>query len=194
MTAQIGDIYKFKGDTYNIVALESEVQFNPKDYGLIPEARCSACWNGYWCEYQITGNKLILENLYINTKDQYYPEINGVKALVKTKALHPVYEKICIPISHTGRIVAGLGFLKEYYIHMGYQRAWTYEKLVEFIFENGILLEIIDHSELAAKLREDIKGNPEKQGKNLSRDQISQFVNESFSLDFADKFWWENHK
>lgn len=192
MTAQIGDIYKFEGKAYSIVALESEIKFKPSDYGLIPEARCSACWDGYWCEYVITDKELFLENLHINTKDQHYPEINGVNVQTKKKALalHPVYENIHLPIRYTGQIVAGLDFLQEYYIHMGYQRAWAYKKLVQFIFENGALIEVVDHSEWVEKLRAEIKGNPNKSGKKLSREEISRFVTESFSLDFADKFWW----
>ena len=53
MTAQIGDIYKYKKKEFTVVALSSVMLFDPKNYGMEPHASSTACWRGYWCEYAI---------------------------------------------------------------------------------------------------------------------------------------------
>ena len=78
MTAQIGDSFKFDGQDYTIVALSEYIRFDPREYGITPEAACTACWAGYWCAYNIKEDGIYLEDLYINSKDDYYPEILGV--------------------------------------------------------------------------------------------------------------------
>lgn len=70
MTAQIGDTFKFKGEDYSIVAISTPIGFNPQNYGITPELICTACWNGYWCEYEISDTGIFLKNLYINSKDE----------------------------------------------------------------------------------------------------------------------------
>lgn len=80
MTAQVGDNFKYKNREYSIVAISNPIQFAPQDYDIIPEAICTACWAGYWCEYEITDEAIFLQDLYINSKDDFYPEINGVYA------------------------------------------------------------------------------------------------------------------
>jgi hypothetical protein len=188
-TAQISSKYTFGDETYSIVALSSPIGFNPVNYGILPMWLHSACWAGYWCEYDISEDGIILTNLFINSVDGHYPEINGVS--VRKEPIedgHHVYEGINLPLEYTGRIVAGTDFLPEYYIHMGYQRAWAYEKLVEFVFEKGKLVETIDHSLVAAQMREEIK-DPDGFWEQL-HDNIPRYVDDSFSLDFAVKAWW----
>lgn len=48
------------------------------------------------------------------------------------------YKDLGMPIDFTGKIVLGDGFLQKYYIHMGFQRAWAYERLIELDIEEGI--------------------------------------------------------
>lgn len=47
MTAQIGDIYKYKKKEFTVVALSSVMLFDPKNYGMEPHASSTACWRGY---------------------------------------------------------------------------------------------------------------------------------------------------
>ena len=198
MTAQVGDQFKFKGGKHEIVAISEPIDFHPETYGIIPESICTACWNGYWCEYEISDKGITLNNLYINAKDDYYPSINGVVPVSTNNQKnyqymgHHLYKGINLSINYTGKIVAGSDFLREYYIHMGYQRAWAYKILTEFVFENGTLKQTIDHSKVAEQLREQIDEmtrNPQKTSK-ITDKEISNFIDESFSLDIKKKTWW----
>lgn len=81
MTAQIPDTYTYDGKEYNIVAMSSHIGFNPKDYGLEPQASSTACWRGYWCEYAIKNGRLVLERLFLFNADDNYPDFNGISVL-----------------------------------------------------------------------------------------------------------------
>lgn len=205
MTAQIGDIYKFKGKEFKIVALSSAILFDPKNFGLEPHASSTACWRGYWCEYAIDNDELLLKNLYLFNEDDRYPPFNGVEVSppefkeyecnggkkVTTEAHfgHRVYRDVNMPIPYTGKLLLGDGFLQEYYIHMGFQRGWAYKQLIELIFEGGLLLGCNDLSHIAQAQRDAIKQSnidPRRPG----GDNIRKFVADSFSLDYADKAWW----
>ena len=212
MTAQIEDRFLHRKKRYSLVAITDSIGFDPREYGLIPEARCTACWRGYFCEYKVAQEGLFLQNLFINTKDEIYPPVNGVpvsemeyhectvisfkdgkqiqrKEMSENNMGHREYKDVNIPMAYTGKILLGDEFLRKYYIHMGFQRSWAYKELVEFEFDNGKLVKKTDHSDTAQKLREilDSSGvNPaHPEGEN-----IPKFVSDSFSLDYAVKAWW----
>lgn len=207
MTAQIGDIYKRHNDEYTIVAISAPLSFDPKNYGLEPHPSSTACYRGYWCEYDITDDGLFLENLYLFNGDGNYPEFLGksiapieyqecdcYRGKKKTRKKiprhmgHRVYKDVHLLIPYTGKVLLGKDFLREYYIHMGYQRPFAYKTLVEYVFEEGIPLDIIDHSKTAEKLRESIDLK-DPMWKYREQD-IPQFVEDSFSLDYKTKAWW----
>lgn len=189
----------------SLVALSSVMLFDPKNYGMEPHASSTACWRGYWCEYAIEDDELLLKDLYLYNSDDKYPPLNGVevslpefkeykcqggkKIIMKAHFGHRVYKDVNIPIPYTGKILLGDGFMREYYIHMGFQRGWAYKKLIELVFEEGILLECNDLSHIAKAQREAmVQGNINPQRPDV--DILSKFVDDSFSLDYADKAWW----
>ena len=135
----------------------------------------------------------MLQNLYINSENDYYPKINNVSSERENKKSfeymgHHLYKNLNIFMEYTGKILIGKGFIKKYYIHMGYQRAWAYEVLDELIFDKGELIKTVDHSEMAKKLRLELENKAEEISK--TGDNIPLFVKESFSLEMKDKAWW----
>lgn len=187
------------------MALSSVMLFDPKNYGMEPHASSTACWRGYWCEYAIEDDELLLNDLYLYNSDDKYPPLNGVevslpefkeykcqggkKIIMKAHFGHRVYKDVNMPIPYTGKILLGDGFMREYYIHMGFQRGWAYKKLIELVFEEGILQECNDLSHIAKAQREAMaQGNINPQ--RPDGDILSKFVDDSFSLDYADKAWW----
>ncbi len=195
MTAQIGDRFRLEDIEYSVVAISNPIKFDPRVYGITPVPACTACWRGYWCVYKITEEGIFLEDLYINSQDDYYPEIHGVLPVYgdternRFKYMgHHLYKDLHLKLNYAGKILVGREFLEEYYIHMGYQRAWSYNTLKEFVFSDGVLVEINDQSEIAEKIRKIINENEDFD--NKLRHNIADFVNESFSLDYDKKAWW----
>ena len=197
MTAQIGDTLKFQDREFSIVAMKPPLQFYPEKYNITPEMICTACRKGFWCSYNISDGSISLEDLYINSKNNFYPEIEGVfpQPSDGTKIIdymfHHLYKNLNIKILYSGKILAGDEFISDYYIHMGYQRPWAYKTLKELVFKCGELMEINDQSQIATKMRERIDSDKDF-CKNLreSGEDASKFINDSFSLDFKTKAWW----
>lgn len=210
MTAQIGDIYKYGKKEYRIVAMSAGMPFNPKHYGLEPHPSSTACYRGYWCEYSLDDEKLVLKNLYLFNMDGNYPPLNGIvvapqeyeecwgskpgmkgiqKITVPAYMGHRAYKELNMLIPYTGKILLGDGFMHEYYIHMGFQRAWAYKKLIEFIFDKGIAVACNDFSHYAKAQRQAMK--EQNENPRYPDGNVPKFVEDSFSLDYSDKVWWE---
>lgn len=194
MTAQFGDQFLYDGVCYNIVRIDEPLNFSPEAYGITPEAACTACWNGFWCRYNITDEGIFLEDLYIHSKDEVYPEINGVAPCTEgdgkplTYFGHRLYKGLNLRIPYSGKILVGTEFLPKYYIHGGYQRPWAYNVLTEFILEKGVLAEKKDHSHLAAAMREQIDTPKEIYSKRLGK--TVKVVNACFDFGSGKREWW----
>lgn len=182
MTAQFGDIYRYQDKNYSMVSTSNDIPFKPQKYGLRPHSACTACWRGYWCEYEIVDDKLVLKALYINNNHDKYPPLNGVEVspqefeeamcylpgkdsyeIRSTPAHfgHRVYRDVDLPVPYTGDVLLGRGFLKEFYIHRGFQMSWAFKELIKLVFIDGELQECKDLSHLAEARRESIKKRKE---------------------------------
>ena len=187
MTAQIPDKYEYEGKEYSIVAMTDDIEFTPEKYGLEPQYTCTACWRGYAVKYSIENGKLMVKNLLVSDSSSGFPKINGIEAKSMGDIIFSkIYKNINLPIEYTGKIVLGNGFIWDYYIHMGFQRAWAYEKVIELIFEKGVLVNVIDHSEKVKAIRAEIEAGT----REAKEDSIPTFVDKSFSLSLEDKAWW----
>jgi len=161
MTAQIPDTYTFDNKQYDFIAKNKPMGFNPRDYGLKPNASSTACWRGYWCDYVVRRRRLILKNLLIYNADGYYPPFNGTepssiefadKFDSSVNDGHVLY-RVNLEMDYTGAIVIGHGFINKYYLHGGFQRAWAFEEVKELVFEKGNLVEVKDHSNKVKVIR-----------------------------------------
>lgn len=178
MTVQIETMFKYNDAKYPIIRQSGPLGFDPIKYGITPEAIFTACWNGFWCEYNIMDDKFYLENLYINSKDGYYPKIEGVLPQFDEEhdIGHHSYKGLNIRIPYTGKILGGREFMSRYIFGIGHKLLWGYNVLTEFIFENGVLLEVNDQSEIAADIRE----------RMIAEDRAPL----NYPKEFEAKAWW----
>ena len=190
MTAQIGDIYRFKKNRYTIIAMSKPINFHPSHYGFKPTAPHTACWRGYCCEYIIKQDGLYLDKLEINCADGHYPALFGICAdeSPEIRGSMKVYRNLNHRINFTGNLVVGSGFIDAYYIHMGFQQAWAYKKVLEFLFDHEQQVTVKDHSELVKKIRDQIQKEPACMKQLLG--ESLEYIAKSFSLDMADKCRW----
>ena len=91
---------------------------------------------------------------------------------------HRVYDDLNIGVNYTGKILLGDGYMPEYYIHAGFQRAWAYKELKEFIFEDGILVKVNDYSDIVEAIREEAKN------RGFGRSGLSRIAIEKLALDY----------
>ena len=199
MTAQASDKLYYNGERYFEYMHQGKELFDPRANGFDPSGSCTACYRGFICEYEITEDRLFLKNLLINTGTGNYPDLNGVSVSIKGykevglffKRKEPIYDTsisdldmkkykdVNLPLDYSGKVIVGKDFLREYYVHAPIKIPFTYEIFLELTFEKGRLIEKIDFSEDAKKIRDqvDLKDrNWEEQLKKLP-------------IDF-EKYWW----
>lgn len=192
VTAQISDTVKSAGEELQIAGISSPPLFEPSAYGLKPSTIGSACWRGYVCGFVVEGGQLRLQRLLLGRKSKVGEreltvgdELLGGAVGEATKS----WERGCLlldgldyPVSYTGGLLVGDGFVSATYVHMGFHPAWKFERVVELIFEAGNLTDRIDRSEEMRALRERIAAGEQSDpdGKRGSR----KWIERTFSLDY----------
>jgi hypothetical protein len=166
MTAQFPTTCVYQGKGFVIGAQEHPL-FEPGAYGLFPIPSCSACWSGYLGHYSIREDALFLDNLEINltsgsrgeVSPPMPPEINGRipedgrQATGQLGVFSHVYSQLDLPIPYTGKLTLCDDFIREYYVHMGWQSVWAFKNVIELTLENGKVVRAEDKSGEAADTR-----------------------------------------
>lgn len=138
MTAQIQDTFLFDGSEYELIGVQGEGLFDPTAHGFEPAMMHTACYDGFYCTYEIANDHLFLRELTICDANSNYPPIGGIKPS-ESAPMRADYADLEVEIPFTGTLRLARGFHEECYIHMGYQPASSYDEVVDFVFENGEL-------------------------------------------------------
>ncbi len=176
MTAQISDTFIFKNKKYELIGIIGEDLFSPKALGMEPEMIHTACYSGYYATYQLNKNSLYLKKLTIRDKNNYYPPIDGIEPMKDDYEGVAIYSKLKYIIPFTGKIRLARGFIQEFYIHMGYQKASAFEEVFDITIEEGRVIEIKDRSKEIEQIRGAFK-------KRYESGDFIERIDEAFSLD-----------
>lgn len=197
MTMQIKDSFLRSDSVYTILSYSTPLQFHPQKYDLMPIGICTACHKGYWCNYSLSGDLLVLQNLFIHSEDDCYPPLWGYTAIFENNDPHiymghRVYKDLHHPIKYTGNILIGSKSTPTYYIDGIRGIPWGYKDLKELVFEQGVLIAEIDHSETAEDIRKFIRTMAKSK-------PISGLMGPYVEFDYAllglisDYPWWIKH-
>ena len=113
------------------------------------------------------------------------PKINGIKPVSRERQhrFNNCYMGLNYPLEYTGGLLLAYGFIREFYVHMGFQKPWTYERVLELIFEEGMLSRELDLSGRMAEVRQLIREALRKKGSNDEEpryEEMIEFVVRSF--------------
>lgn len=193
MTAQVGDKISNLDNRLDVWALSTPIDFSPEVFGITPGVLTTACWRGFWCEYQIKDGLFSLKTLYVNSKDGNYPLINGVSPLLEpypeAKMLnymgHHIYKDIDLSVKYTGKIIAVDGFIMDY---IGVDRIRSFDRVIEWSFEDGQLKSSTDLSDIVAEFRTELQREIAKKNVDniFSRIDPQRFK----SLSNIHDVWW----
>jgi len=157
MTAQYPDTIRVENVTFTIAGVRGGGLFNPRDAGLAPTSRSTACSRGYVCHYSIEDDRLVLDALVINNEGTP-PDLFGRSPDVFGTPRHGQYEaeyaNLARPVLFSGRILAGRDFIPELYVHSGFHPAWKFREVRELRILEGKLIADRDHSAEVAAFRE----------------------------------------
>lgn len=154
MTAQIQDSVVFRRKAFEVIGVEGEDPFDPRDLGIEPCMIHTACYAGFYCTFKISRRRLLLSELTVRDAKQRYPAINGVEPTVeewidpegRSVPSEATYRGLSHPLDFTGRLRLARGFHDERYIHLGWQPADSYDQVIDASFEQGRLTTLHDRS------------------------------------------------
>jgi hypothetical protein len=165
MTAQINDVFRYRGSEYSLSGISEDKLFDISVLGLEPISTCTACWRGYLAFFAIADTHLVVDDLHASlylspgAKDAWIreegPVINGVTpkpADSDRDWFNNFYKGLNYHLEYSGGLLLTKNFISELYVHMGFHPAWKYETVIELVFERGTLTKEADRSEQMAEL------------------------------------------
>ena len=76
MTAQILDIFIFRGCEFVLVGFAGGHLVEPEDFGMEPDTPYTACWRGFYATYEIIDGEIFLKEMMLREKNGNYKPIN----------------------------------------------------------------------------------------------------------------------
>jgi hypothetical protein len=196
MTAQINDTFRYRKREYDIAGISEGELFDPSLLDLKPTGTSTACWRGYLAVFALSDSRLVLDALHVNLLKPgkgYYreegPIINGVKPggpRAELDGFNNHYEGLEYHLEYTGGLLLADGFIRKLYVHMGFHPAWKYKRVVELIFDAGIVQQEFDRSEQMAEIRQrfaELRAE-DNSDRMPTKDEIARFVERAFDRSY----------
>jgi hypothetical protein len=189
LTAQIPNWVTYKGEKYSLIGLRGDWLPAPQDFGITPSVPHTACYRGYIAGFELNESGFFLQELTVwrscQGADVRFPPINSVLPRTgyadesgrKTPDNQAAYSGLCVPVPFTGTLRLASGFVEDFYIHQGFQKASAFETVLDVTLVEGRCVKIEDRSEEAAQRRGEFKKRYMKDG------DVVGAVQEAFDLD-----------
>ncbi len=177
----------YKNSEYTILAAEQEYIIHPIALGYLPYSaaslQCSFSSHFYIKDYQ-----LLLSNLDIATTEAR--NLGGIH--MEGHARKYSFEEF--PVNYNGAILIGTNIFKEYYLKGTTPSYFSYQKLIELVFENGTLITTVDQSRAMLRIRKNLELG--LRSLDLKRDKrcINRFMNSVLVGDYKPFFFQYNLK
>jgi hypothetical protein len=187
MTAQIPDTLIYNGDRYRIIGLKGAGLPTPADFEMETFMMSTACYRGYYAQYSIQEDQLVLSEITLRAREGNYKPIQGIEPETAEYGTAGCYSNLHVPVHFSGGLLLGKDFIDAMYVHMGFQKPTSFEVVIELLVEDGHISRIIDHSEKIAAMREDILKPRPKPGfddPTQQSKQIENWIAWTFSLDY----------
>lgn len=128
---------------------------------------------------------LITEFNLPEIKEEYYP----VNYSIKEYQLYRQNQ----PVIYSGGLILGYHFLKDY----GQDKAhlcYSYDKVIELIFQDGILETSVDHSKAMLRVRKNLERGLRSLEKGKDKRCIRKFIYHSFIRDYRQSFFAQTRR
>lgn len=174
MTAQIPDTIIYEGDKYELIGMAGGDLISPEQFGMEPEMISTACYRGYYATYELTDEGLYLRELTLHERNQKYVAIDGV---IPEEGEHEAtYRGLSIHVPFSGKLRLAKDFIRDLYIHMGFQKPTAFRTVYDVTLEEGSIVALVDRS----------KEMEEKRGAFKERyetEDLVRRIGDAFSLD-----------
>lgn len=176
MTGQVSDRVLVDGEPWSLTGTTGTGLFDPTLHGLRPMPLHTGCWRGYICTYEVTATDLRLRKLELGRLPgpdhdplagpfpttaggpTPFPAVLGVDPVDPDPPRGPATYEMDVVVDFTGKLLLGADFLREHYVHMGFQPAWRFSRVLEVEVDRGIVVARRDRSAEIAAQRDAIVG------------------------------------
>jgi hypothetical protein len=195
VTAQAADTVELDGQSYSIAGIQGTPLFDPADCRIKPAMISTACWRGYLCWYQVSGGSLRLVRLVIGAGSTAAGRTVELGSALLGRPVVPgpswtgpgwQADGLDVPVSFTGGLLLGQGFIRSTYVHMGFHPAWKFAKVIELLLHQGAVTRTLDRTAEFAAFRQRI-ANGEAADPDGPRGGAN-WVRRTFSLDYSRSF------
>jgi hypothetical protein len=157
----------YSNKEYIIISTEQEFIIHPTAIGLLPMTKTSLQCS-FSTLFHILDFQLMLDNLVLNNQE----------------AEERYYEFDHCKVSYNGAILIGADLVKEYYQKSGKLSCFSYQKVFELVFEDGILITAIDQSKAMSRIRKNLELGLRSLSKSRDLQCINRFISSSFVGDY----------
>lgn len=172
ITHQTSDKFLYEGNEFELVGISKKRDlFDITSFGITTTGYNTANCRGRLCRFTVVDDELVLKDLAVMT-DQNLP-INNVfphKLSVREQLanyssyfaefgsifLHGdnYYLDVNLPVIYTGKLLIATDFISRYQINGGFDSPLKFEKVILLIVEEGIVLDVVDVSNVIKAKRE----------------------------------------
>jgi hypothetical protein len=132
--------------------------------------------------YDCRAGNLLLVGMDINVKEPV--SINGVEPIAKGAQFFAYsYVDIDLKTKFTGSMLLAKDLIESMYVHMGFQRPWAYETVLELQIEDGDIISVSDLSEKMEEMRI-MERDRDAQPDSVDGEDLRKWIDKTFSLDY----------
>lgn len=156
MTAQISDGIKLNGYTYHLLGGQGGPLATPDFFGMESEMLSTSCYRGYHALYELLNDTLVLREFTLRETHGRYVLIDGV-----TPDVFPsqgTYRGLRLLIPFTGTLRLGFGSIRG--VDSVRSRVISYQQVIDFVLEQGVVRTKRDRSEEVAEKRRRFLADP----------------------------------
>ncbi len=163
-------VINYKNTEYTILAVEQEFIIHPIALGYLPYSSASL-QRPYSSQFLIKDYQLHLSSLDIVTNEA----VNIGGTLIEDYAQKHTFDEF--PVKYNGAILIGANVVKQYYLKEATPAYFSYQKLIELVFENGVLITTVDQSRAMLRIRKNLELGHRSLDNNRDKRCISRFMN-----------------
>lgn len=167
----------FSNKNYKIIGIEQEFIIHPTALGLLPLTTASLQAT-FSCTFHIEAYHLFLDKLILSNSD------NGTPGASKADMNEKQYVFQNCPIAYNGAVLIGTNKGKEYSLKGNKPACFSYQNVLELVFEDGVLITTIDQSRAMSRVRKNLELGLRSLTDNRDNRCINRFLNSSFIGDY----------
>lgn len=157
----------YMNKNYTILSAEQEFILHPSALGILPTTRASLQCS-FSCSYQVEDYRLVLTGMELSDD--------------KNRGQH--LENTSLRTIYNGAVLLGSNLIKEYYLKDDNPACFSYQTVLELIFENGMLITTVDQSKAMLRIRKNIELGLRSLDNNRDIRCIKRFLTTSLVGDY----------